>query len=693
MLRAVSLSKHVDLDPLFEDLDLTLSPGDRVGLVGPGGVGKSTLMRVLAGLEPPTAGAVVRSPGLTVGWQAQEAPDPALTVEQMVRSRCPCPGVRPRDRTAPRGHPRRRGTRAPRRVRRRPGGVRGARWVGRPDPDGAGSLRLGVDGAVGIHGRRTMGSLSGGEQARVMLARLLVTDPDVLLLDEPTNHLDRDGRRWLSQHLAGFAGAVREISHDRRFLDRTVTRVVELDGIEPRLQDYPGCGYTAYRREREHRRQRLLLDFEAQEKHRRQLTADIERTKEQARGVELANPRNPGARRVARKVAGKALSRERRLEREMRSAAWVADPQTRPTLSLTIPEPPEAPPGAPSGDAEVLVDLPALDVVVGGRTLLRTSPLRLGRADRVLLEGPNGAGKTSLLRQLAPMLPGAAVLPQTHEQLPTVDAGPGLLPVPGPDVRRRRRAGARGVPVRPGRPRAPLGQLSAGQARLCSSRPCSTGPAGCSSWTSRPTPRLRLPRRPGAGAGGVGRRPARGHPRRGAGASAFSADAALAGGRRAARVRGMSAEAVTVTEVRVLEGPNLYFARPAIKVSLELPGYLAADEQTPARPRRAASGCAASTPGAPGTEQRQRFVMRLVERAVRLLATASGTTRLGVRVRPGSAPASVVMAFVWRRRARARALGESVGRSSPAWLDGGRRHRAEGPGHRADRTRRAPGRS
>ena len=462
MLRAVSLSKHVDLDPLFEGLDLTLSPGDRVGLVGPGGVGKSTLMRVLAGLEPPTAGAVVRSPGLTVGWQAQEAPDPALTVEQMVRSGAPALVV---------AHA------TVRRLEATPDGAtpghlagyaaaldafeaRGG-WAGLTRMEQVRS-RLGVDGADGIDGRRTMGSLSGGEQARVMLARLLVTDPDVLLLDEPTNHLDRDGRRWLSQHLAGFAGAVLVISHDRRFLDRTVTRVVELDGIEPRLQDYPGCGYTAYRREREHRRQRLLLDLEAQEKHRRQLTADIERTKDQARGVELANPRNPGARRVARKVARKALSRERRLEREMRSAAWVADPQTRPTLSLTIPEPP----GAPPGDGEVLVDLPALDVVVGGRTLLRTSPLRLGPADRVLLEGRNGAGKTSLLRQLAPMLPGAAVLPQTHEQLP--------LSMPALDFFRSR------APMyvddaeqvlegflfdRADRGR-PLGQLSAGQVRL-----------------------------------------------------------------------------------------------------------------------------------------------------------------------------------------------------------------------------------
>src|SRR4051794_37137952 len=127
--------------------------------------------------------------------------------------------------------------------------------------------------------------------------------------------------------------------------------------------------------------------------------------------------------------------------------------------------------------------------------------------------------------------------------------------------------------------------------------------------------------------------------------------------------------AVAVTEVRVLEGPNLYFAKPAIKVSLELPGYLGADEQV-LTDLAARVGLRSANPGAPGTEQRQRFVMRLVERAVRRLAAASGTTRLGVRVRPGSAPESVVMAFVWRRRTRARALGEGVGPVLRAWLEG-----------------------
>jgi cyanophycin synthetase len=126
---------------------------------------------------------------------------------------------------------------------------------------------------------------------------------------------------------------------------------------------------------------------------------------------------------------------------------------------------------------------------------------------------------------------------------------------------------------------------------------------------------------------------------------------------------------VAVTEVRVLEGPNLYFAKPAIKVSLELPGYLAAEEGVLKDIARAVS-LRSPRPGGPGTEQRQRFVMRLVERATRRLAAASGTTRLGVRTRPGSRPDQVVVAFVWRRRGRARALGEGVAPVLQAWLEG-----------------------
>ena len=134
---------------------------------------------------------------------------------------------------------------------------------------------------------------------------------------------------------------------------------------------------------------------------------------------------------------------------------------------------------------------------------------------------------------------------------------------------------------------------------------------------------------------------------------------------------------VTVAEVRVLEGPNLYFAKPAVKVSLELPGYLDAQERVLIDLARRI-GLRGSRPGAPGSEQRQRFVARVVERAVRRLATTSGTSRLGVRCRPGSTPEEVVAAYVWRRRGRGRALGQALGPTLEAWLAGERRRGSAG---------------
>ena len=131
----------------------------------------------------------------------------------------------------------------------------------------------------------------------------------------------------------------------------------------------------------------------------------------------------------------------------------------------------------------------------------------------------------------------------------------------------------------------------------------------------------------------------------------------------------MSAEAVTVTEVRVLEGPNLYFTRPSIKVSLECPGYLAAQEQE-LRELGRRLGLRGVRPGAPHSDQRQRFLMRLVAHVVRLVAHGSGTTRLAVRTRTGGTRDQVVVAFPWRWRGRGIALGESLGMALGALVDG-----------------------
>lgn len=125
---------------------------------------------------------------------------------------------------------------------------------------------------------------------------------------------------------------------------------------------------------------------------------------------------------------------------------------------------------------------------------------------------------------------------------------------------------------------------------------------------------------------------------------------------------------VAVTEVRVLEGPNLYFSRPAIKVTLDLPGFLQGEEGV-LRVLAAELGMRRWRPGSAGSEQRQRFVVRLVERAVRMLASASGTSRLGVRSRAGATAQTVVVAFVWRDRGRGLSLGSALEPLLACWLD------------------------
>ncbi|BCJ69089.1 ABC-F family ATP-binding cassette domain-containing protein [Polymorphospora rubra] len=408
MLKVISVGKTYDGEPLFAGVELALGAGDRIGLVGPNGVGKSTLLRILTGAEPPSTGHVAVAPGTRIGYFAQQVTDPDATVGDFLHA-----GLGEL-------HDVDREMRALERRLEAGDDVLAAygevqeRWTALAGWKTASRLAEVRDHLDIAHlaDDTPLRRVSGGEQARLTLARLLLDTPDTLILDEPTNHLDADGIAWLGRWLAGFAGGLLVVSHDRAFLDAAVHRIVELDGIHDEPQFYTG-GHTEYRAEKVRRWQKLLTDHEAQEKDRRRWEADIARTRSHALGVETTVRSGPGAdqqRRYAKKVAKKAKARERRLRRQMASIRWIAQPQTRPRLALAFR-------GEATAD-EVVLRVAGLTVERGGRTLLDRVDLDVRGGDRILVTGRNGAGKTTLLRALADAGPAAvAVLPQTHDDL------------------------------------------------------------------------------------------------------------------------------------------------------------------------------------------------------------------------------------------------------------------------------------
>jgi ATPase subunit of ABC transporter with duplicated ATPase domains len=429
MLKAASVSKHFDAEMLFAGVEFVLGRGDRVGLVGPNGAGKSTLLRILIGDEAPSSGHVSRGPDTRLGYFAQQVADPAATVGGFLRDGLgEVATLATRMAELERVLSEHSDGAAERTARDRDNALTAygevqERWTalrGWTAPARLAEVRARLD-IVHLPDQAPIAEISGGEQARLTLARVLLGEPDLLILDEPTNHLDADGIAWLGEWLGGYRGGVLVVSHDRAFLDRTVTRIVELDGIHLEPQLYEG-GYTAYREEKTRRWQRYLLDFEAQEKKRIRWEADIAATKEYALGVETTLRRGPGVdrlRRYAKKVAKKAKVRERRLRRQMDSIRWLAHPETRPVLALAFP-------GHASPEQTVL-SAKAVEIAVEGRVLLADVDLAVRGGERILLSGRNGTGKTTLLRVLSGQRPPDAgavtgvntahLLPQTHDNL------------------------------------------------------------------------------------------------------------------------------------------------------------------------------------------------------------------------------------------------------------------------------------
>ncbi|MEU4426051.1 ABC-F family ATP-binding cassette domain-containing protein [Actinoplanes sp. NPDC024001] len=461
-LKAVDLGCAHDGDLLFSGFDLVLGAGDRIGVVGPNGAGKTTLLRALAGELAPTTGSVTVSPGARVEHVPQRMPGLDGSVGAFLTA-----GLGELAAVTARLRELEARLAAGEDVLAEFGTVQ-ERWTALEGWTAQSRLteirqRLDIEH---LPDELPVAAVSGGEQARLLLARALLgapdtTGPDLLLLDEPTNHLDAEGTAWLRQWLHDFPGGVLAVSHDRAFLDEFAGRIIELDGIDEQPQDYPGGGYTAYRAEKQRRWERLLLDYEAQEKDRLRWEADIERTKGYAAGVEntvRSGAEAPHLRRVARLVARKAKVRERRLRRQMASVKWIAQPRTRPPLTLAFP-------GDDAAGDEIVLKVRELTVAFGERVLLDHVDLDVTRGDRILITGRNGAGKTTLLRAIEDRYPEAAVLPQSDDALRTgasmLDFFRSRVPVYVDDAEKL----LAGHQFEPEQWSAPVRELSAGELR------------------------------------------------------------------------------------------------------------------------------------------------------------------------------------------------------------------------------------